>query len=230
MPNTILLLDAGFSKNWDGLVASQVTGDLMGRLQNHPQLIGMLNRMNFEDTLTQIQNDYLHSRSGEHEERLLVFQEALSNMFDRMNRQFQSRQFEFSNDVSRSFGKFLTRFDSIFTLNQDLLLEIHYRNDNVAIWQGTRWRGWEIPGLRPLPLADPLDRATARWRPEEPFRSNENMQPYFKLHGSTGWQTTDGQRLIVVGRDKTGIIARHPILHWTYERFEEYLRRASTIL
>jgi hypothetical protein len=154
----------------------------------------------------------------------------LSNMFDRMNRQFQSRQFEFSNDVSRSFGKFLTRFDSIFTLNQDLLLEIHYRNDNVAIWQGTRWRGWEIPGLRPLPLADPLDRATARWRSEEPFRSNENMQPYFKLHGSTGWETTDGQRLIVVGRDKTGIIARHPILHWTYERFEEYLRRASTIL
>jgi SIR2-like protein len=115
-------------------------------------------------------------------------------------------------------------------LNQDLLLEIHYRNSDAALWYGTRWQGWEMPGLRAMPLADPLDRAAAKWRPEEPFLSNPNMQPYYKLHGSIGWEATDGQRLLVVGRDKTGIIARHPILHWSYQRLEEYLRHRSTRL
>ena len=98
--------------------------------------------MNFEDVLTRVQGDYLRSRTQDNEERLALFQDALSSMFDSMNRHFQSQQIEFSNDVARSFQKFLVRFDAIFTLNQDLLLEIHYRNDNVAIWNGTRWQGW----------------------------------------------------------------------------------------
>src|SRR5947209_17448060 len=136
MPNAVLLLGAGFSKNWGGLLASEVTNDLTARLQNNSQLVSLLNRMNFEDTLSRIQGDYLHSRTTEHEQRLIVFQTALSDMFDRMNRHFQSQQFEFSNDVSQSFGRFLTRFDTIFTLNQDLLLETHYRNDNAALWYG----------------------------------------------------------------------------------------------
>jgi hypothetical protein len=124
----------------------------------------------------------------------------------------------------------LVRFDAIFTLNQDLLLEIHYRNDTVAIWSGTRWTGYEMPGLRALPLQDPLIRASGKWRPEEPFRSHPNMRPYYKLHGSTGWETTDGQPLLVIGRDKVGTIARSPILHWTYQQFEASLRNRPTRL
>jgi hypothetical protein len=227
--NTILLLGAGFSKNWDGLVASQVRNDLMSRLQGDARLATMLNRTNFEDALTQLQKEYLHTRTPESEQRLTLFQDALRSMFDRMNRQFQSRQFEFSNDAPPKLQKFLVRFDAIFTLNQDLLLEIHYGNDAV-VWQGTRWQGSEIPGLRPLALANPLDRASAKWRPEEPFQPNQRRQPYYKLHGSIGWETTDGQQLLVVGRDKPGIIARHPILRWTYQQFEGYLRRRPTRL
>ena len=40
--NTVLLLGAGFSKNWYGLVAKQVTSELMARLQNNTQLTDML--------------------------------------------------------------------------------------------------------------------------------------------------------------------------------------------
>jgi hypothetical protein len=134
MPHTILLLGAGSSRNWGGLLASQVSSDLMARLQGDAQLTRMLNRTNFEDTLTQVQGNYLHSRTPENEERLKLLQDALSSMFDRMNKYFQSRTFEFSSDVSKSFQKFLVRFDAIFSLNQDLLLEIHYRNENAALW------------------------------------------------------------------------------------------------
>jgi hypothetical protein len=95
MPNTVLLLGAGFSKNWGGLVASQVGYDLMARLQGNAQLTAMLNRTNFEDTLTLFQGAYLNQRAPEYEERLILFQGALFRMFDRMNRYFQSRPFEF---------------------------------------------------------------------------------------------------------------------------------------
>jgi hypothetical protein len=230
MPSTILLLGAGFSKNWNGLVANEVTNDLMAQLQGDPHLLGLLHRMNFEDVLSRLQNDYLHSRTAECQSRLTAFQTALSGTFDRMNRSFQSRQFEFSNDVARSLGKYLTGFDAIFTLNQDLLLELHYRNENVALWHGTRWQGWVMPGLRPLPVTDHFNRASNRWRPAEPFQSSPRTQPYYKLHGSSGWVTDDGQPLLVIGRDKTGTIAHHPILRWSYQQFEAYLGRDDTRL
>jgi hypothetical protein len=228
--NCILLLGAGFSKNWEGRLARELTNDLMARLQNNPYLTALLNRMNFEDALVQVQEQYLHTRSEEDERRLQLLQQAISSVFDRMNQHFEERQFEFSNDISRHLQKLLVRFDAIFTLNQDLLLEIHYRNSNVAIWYGTRWNGYEMPGLRALPLQDPFFRARGKWRPEEPFRSNPNMQPYYKLHGSTGWETADGQPLLVIGRDKAGTIARSPILHWNYQQFEASLRKRPTRL
>ncbi len=231
MPNTVLLLGAGFSKNWHGALAADVTSHLMSRFQSDAHLLALLNKQNFEDVLARIQGDYLRSRTVEHEARLTAFQAEVSEIFDRMNKQFQAQQFEFSNDVARSFGKFLTGFDAIFTLNQDLLLELLYRNENVALWYNTPWRGWEMPNLRALPLTDPFNRASAKWSPkQQPFQSNRNMQPYYKLHGSSGWLTEEGKPLLVIGRDKTGTIAHHPILHWTYQQFEHYLLRDDTRL
>jgi len=210
MPNAILLLGAGFSKNWNRLIASEVTNDLMAQLQNDANLLALLHRLNFEDALAQVQSDYLHSRTAETEARLTAFQAALSGTFDRMNRGFQAQQFEFSNAVARSLGRFLTGLDAIFTLNQDLLLELHYhRRENVALWHNTRWIGAEMPGLRPLPVTDHFDRTSNKWRPQDPFQPDARMQPYYKLHGSSGWLTDDGQPLLVIGRDKPGTIAQH---------------------
>jgi hypothetical protein len=234
MPNVILLLGAGFSKNWNGPLATEVTAQLMSRLQNDAYLRDLLHKRNFEDALFQLQTEFLllgRSRYAVQEERLTAFQAALSEVFDRMNKQFESRPFDFSTDVARSFGKFLTGFDAIFTLNQDLLLELHYhRRENVFLWHNTRWQGAEMPGLRALPLTNPFDRASAKWRPQEPFQPNARMQPYYKLHGSSGWLTDGGQPLLVIGRDKTGTIRQHPILHWTYQHFERYLNYDDTRL
>jgi hypothetical protein len=135
--NCVLLTGAGFSKNWGGRLAREVTNDLMSRLQGNQHLLQLLNRANFEDVLAQVQGE-IGSSNRESENRLNLLQDAITSVFDRMNHQFEERQFEFSNDVAHSIQKFLVRFDAIFTLNQDLLLEIHYKNQNVAIWFGTQ--------------------------------------------------------------------------------------------
>jgi SIR2-like protein len=231
VPNFVLLTGAGFSKNWGGFVAREITNALMSRLQNNPHLLGALNRANFEDVLSQVQSEYLATRTTENQNRLNAMQEALSDVFRRMNVHFASRQFEFSNDVAHSIQKFLVRFDAIFTLNQDLLIEVHYNNQNVALWHGTRWQGYELPGLRELPLEDPLaGRVRSKWVPQDHFAQTPNMQPYFKLHGSTAWSAADGSSLMVMGRNKVGLIRSNAILRWNYERFEEYLGRPDTRL
>jgi hypothetical protein len=141
------------------------------------------------------------------------------------------KQFEFSNDIAHSIQKFLVRFDAIFTLNQDLLIEVHYNNQNVALWHGTRWQGYELPGLRELPMEDPLaGRVRSKWVPQDQFAQTSDMQPYFKLHGSTAWSAADNSALMVMGRDKVGLIRSNAILRWNYEKFEEYLAQPDTRL
>ena len=56
MPNFVLLTGAGFSKNWGGFVAREITNALMSQLQNNPYPLQALNRGNFEDVLSQVQS------------------------------------------------------------------------------------------------------------------------------------------------------------------------------
>ena len=42
MPNFVLLTGAGFSKNWGGFVAREITNALMSQLQNNPYLLQAL--------------------------------------------------------------------------------------------------------------------------------------------------------------------------------------------
>ena len=59
MPNTILLLGAGFSKNWNGPLATEVTAHLISLLQGDAYLCDLLHRTNFEDALSQLQTEFL---------------------------------------------------------------------------------------------------------------------------------------------------------------------------
>lgn len=47
-------------------------------------------------------------------------------MFNQMDNAFARTTFEPTNDLQFMIRTFLVRFDAIFTLNQDLLLERHY--------------------------------------------------------------------------------------------------------
>jgi len=63
------------------------------------------------------------------------------------------------------------------------------------------------------------------------FAVSSNLQPYFKLHGSTNWiDGSSGRPMLVMGGAKAATIQQHPILKWNFERFKEYLSRHGTRL
>jgi hypothetical protein len=234
----ILLLGAGFSFNWGAPLASGVRSFIAMRLERHQYLSDLLNRYDsFEEALHQVQREFSAS-SGAHEaaERLRILQEAIIATFDDMNKAMATGNFEFYNDIQYSIGSYLTEFDAIFTLNQDLLLERHYLHPHAMILSRSNAKkpGGEIPGMQPIMSHQyygedqPLH---TRWQQKpQPFDLSRDFQPYFKLHGSTNWFSPNNEMLIVMGGDKTATIVRHPILLWYAEKFREYLSRPGACL
>lgn len=215
--NNFLLLGAGFSRNWVGWVASEVFEYLLGcpEIQADVRLRELLwshqLKGGFEDALAELQGENTsYARDPWAESRLVAFQNAVGRTFDAMNNAFLDlKDMEFQrNDPDRMVRSFFTRFNAIFTLNQDVLLEQFYLVDNVV---RSAVRPY-VPGMRwtrhPEPIySESLSRAT--WIPQDQaaFQLQRDSQPFFKLHGSSklvhrwrkatsnhGWRKATGDR------------------------------------
>jgi len=236
--NTVALLGAGFSRNWGGRLAAEMRSDIIGRLAHVGQdLVHCFDHQpDFEDVLAQLQSEHAAQNTAQSRTRLDRMQAAIADAFDTMNRGFEEMQkFEPSTALKFSVRKFLSRFDAIFTTNQDLLLELHY--NSVGLFDNperpVRWAGWYLPGMRGPPNAwnAPIwEKRAMLWAPEEEFHLEANSQPVFKLHGSTNWHGRRGENVMIVGRDKGVQIAQHRILRWYFDQFHERLRRPDTRL
>jgi hypothetical protein len=231
--NYIVLLGAGFSRNWDAPLASEVSNSLLHEVGNDPHLQRLLTRheKNFESALSQIQQEYISSpSSSEAKERLHKLQTAITSMFNKVNLALERRvDFEFSQERRLSVVEFLAHFDAIFGLNQDLLLELHYEN-HVLLTNPRRWDGAQKPGMKPVHNGMGVS-SKQRWIPASPpFTVSPRLQPYFKMHGSSNWYTDDGLNLLVMGADKERVIRQSDVLRWYYDQFESYLSRPDTSL
>lgn len=62
--NHVLLLGAGFSRNWNGWLASEIMDDLLGRLGDDAELGNLLRRIgNFEEALSRFRETSDPSRA-----------------------------------------------------------------------------------------------------------------------------------------------------------------------
>lgn len=155
--NHFLLLGAGFTRNWGGPLASEMFNLLIGRkpIDEMPVLRDALvrhrERGGFEAAFGEIQAEYERSRSPQSLAHLRGFQDAIAEVFSDLDGALSNATFEFQAppDNSNELVKFLTAFDAIFSLNQDLMLERHYLDIlRVSLASGNRWNGWEFPGMR----------------------------------------------------------------------------------
>jgi SIR2-like domain len=238
----VLLTGAGFSRNWGGWLANEAFEYLIGSPEVDDNLKHLLwkckaDGSGFEGALAELQEEYLRSKSAAAKKPLDTLEAAIVGMFNHMNQALRDTTFEPQNEMQYLIRTFLIRFDAIFTLNQDFLLEYHYLNDNIALGSSRRWNGFQIPGMKPLgPNVgfDPTPGPARMWTPDEPtnFKEQPGAQPYFKLHGSVNW-TGGGagqSRLLIMGGNKFTSIAHYPLLSWYHKLFAEYLSRATKLM
>lgn len=222
-----LLIGAGFTHNWGGPLSEEITGSLLGELHDDAELAKALRDGPFEDAF---QGFVPATGSADTIARQRRFQTAVSGVFSRLNRTFLNKQFEFSNEIEFSVKSFLARFDAIFSLNQDLLLEIQYMQTFI---QQRRFNTVLLPGLRavlPAPNTGPFDFTMTRWVPTDDSTIHPGCQPLYKLHGSSNWETETGERVLIMGGAKSGAIQRFPLLRHYHDQFAAHLRAGNSRL
>ena len=84
MSAQILLLGAGFSRNWGGWLASEAFEYLLGCPQVDSAIRGLLWRYQrkggFEDALAELQDDFTRKQDAYTEQRLIKLQGAIQQM------------------------------------------------------------------------------------------------------------------------------------------------------
>jgi len=228
-----LLLGAGFSRNWGGWLASEAFEYLLGcpEVVESAFLTQLLWRSQqtggFENALSELRQ-LARREPGVHDTDLQRIQRATSSMFVVMNNCF-SRLINF--DPARTgvtLCRFLAEFDAIFTLNQDILLEHQYLPHDVSLLSNRRVTSSELPGMRPVANSSPhptSPRWVSQWTPnvENDFRVDAKSQPYFKLHGSSNWQSDEGGAMLIMGGNKAHEIGLSPVLQWYQTEFERHV-------
>jgi hypothetical protein len=220
----LLLTGAGFTYNWGGWLAKELEGDLLGRLTSSPALHSLVqNATNFEEALDTARRSLASDQAR-------ALEAAIKDSFKAMNAALAQR-FSMFLSGKEYVVDFLARFDAIFTLNQDLLLEIHYS----AHREGSRWKGTYYPGIIPptLPVPTlPSDKSEVLHRARRVgaiSAAEESRQPIYKLHGSVDW-TDDSGDLLVVGGGKDSYIESKPLLGEYFRVFRERLLAPNTRL
>jgi hypothetical protein len=229
--NSIILLGAGFSRNWGGLLAQEVFNHLISvpEIRSDQRLIELLwqhqSAGGFEDAVAEVQRDY-RLDPARHGAALKALQDAVAQMFADMNEGYAATAgWEFQQQQAYMVRTFLIQFEAIFSLNQDLLLEQKYLDDNVMLGSAGKWGGWQIPGMKiNIGSLEPLQaRATGIWTPSASMNTDSRYQPLYKLHGSVNWRDADNQALMIIGGDKAQQIHTHPTLRAYAKAFEERL-------
>jgi hypothetical protein len=235
MPH-LLLTGAGFSQNWGGLLAADFFGRLLGDDSLDSVTRGLLfdhrEQGGFEHVMALLQAEYKRDNTSEAEDRLRNFTAAVMGLFNNMNNNYLHTTFEFQNEVRYMVRSFLERFDVLFTLNQDALLEAHYFQGFI----GGRWDSWDLPGTKPFGTPSFIqgsvyDKIAKRTSDLDSLRMHPRRQPYIKLHGSANW-IVDGQSgpLLILGGAKTAAIEGYPLLVRYQQIFREYLTHPNTRL
>ena len=188
------------------------------------------NTPNFEDVLSRLQAEYKQNRADANKKRLDQMQDAILKLFAAMTDGFIARgDMEFSQHKEYSVKEFLSRFDAIFSLNQDLVLELYY---NCELCEHRKRHGNYFPGMNVPPnfrAAPAYEKPSFLWNPHTEFKLQQNLQPIYKLHGSINWRDDAGE-ILVMGGAKEGIIKEKKILSWYREEFERILTTPDTRL
>jgi hypothetical protein len=236
--NRVLLLGAGFSRNWGGWLANEATEYLLGSAHldatHRKLLLDCRQKGGFEAALGTLQQQYKTTASDADKERLRSFRAALESMLEDMNDGLGAHgYFESRSGPEMPLRRCLAHFDAIFTLNYDVFLETHYFNKSIAFVNREKWDGWQLPGLKPWTSDYKVyGGAHVPWliHDSDSHILHPRQQPYIKLHGSANWRDDTDGRMMIAGINKGLLIGDQPLLSWYQELFIDYLSKPKSRL
>jgi hypothetical protein len=147
----ILLTGAGFSRNWGGWLANEAFEYLLGSNHVDDLLRNRLwdakeRKLGFEDILAELQASYETRFNAHVEQDLRNLTSAITVMFADMANAYDQSNFQGPHLTTvASVASFLHRFDVIYTLNQDTLIEQKYTGKEAQ----SPFLSCVRPGLKP---------------------------------------------------------------------------------
>jgi hypothetical protein len=227
-----LLTGAGFSRNWGGWLANEAFDYLLGAPEIDDYIrnvlwVAKLRGEGFEGALSIVQDAYASNKSAETKQRLDRFTQAIIGMFNAMQMAFNKLDYR---ESGLRLQRFLSQFDAIFTLNQDTLLETLYAG---PVRWSERWYGSYLPYMKFIkePARPHIFVLREHMMQDSEFITHENDQPIYKLHGSYNWfAEPQGERLLVMGGNKTASIGTFQVLARYQAEFQEMLCQPHTHL
>lgn len=252
----ILLLGAGFTKNFGGLLANEMWAHIFNheKVQAQPRIKElMLNDFDYESIYYSVLEDPSFSENEKEaikKATKLAYDNIDKIIIEYAERHSQIRGFYSIDNFIRCFpphdqeikdpnnGKIFYRLPGennksfIFTLNQDLFFERFYSN--------LGYPKLSIPGIKnssewftyPTTFNNSLTPSDYCRLPNKDELTNKDILldgNYFliKLHGSYNWKSFDGSDIMVIGRGKKEQIQKEPLLKRYFEIFKKVLSQGQ---
>lgn len=237
---TILLTGAGFTKSFDGYLASEMWATIFSQseiqeLNNLRKFL--LSNFDYEWVYDQVVFSKQPQLNFTDREKL-AFIKAVRAAYEQMHRIVCRDEIDHRVSASAVCHSLISRFAGsgnkrgfFFTLNHDLLVEAFYSNGervNLVIpgLQNPKWFNGRLgPELEPGDHVQLKDEATVEKIKAEFCRKSAGQFVYVKLHGSYGWKAKDGADVMVIGHAKTESLEREPLLKWYLSLFREALNK-----
>jgi SIR2-like domain len=213
----MLLLGAGFSKNWGGRLAKEVWADVFTSkaVQVRERVRqALLKERSFEAVM----EDVLTGKTYDSEDRKAII-DAVTGTFRRMDELYSqnmitvtSRRINYYTLIS-----FLSKFSGsvLFTLNQDTLIE--------KLLQLHHHIRFDTPNVPP-------HNQVSDEGPVLPILPNSEGITFIKLHGSYNWATSDGTPVMVIGINKSAQISGSWLLTKYRNTFQAELKTGGVKL
>lgn len=233
----VLLMGAGFTRNFGGFLADQMWGRIFNheRVQSHPSLVSLLkDNFDFESVYNEVMDG-----NGYTSEAQAALQQAVKDAYDQLDNVTRNYWGPHSSPPAvrwDSFSSLLEHFASegkargyIFTLNQDLFVERWYSEERKLLRIPCMTPGVDLKGKTPLSQSrnGALTSEYYFQAPSNPTEASSDRASdllyYIKLHGSMNWKSSDGRDLMVIGGNKPTQIHREKLLQWYFDLFQEVL-------
>ncbi len=230
----ILLTGAGFTKNFGGLLASE----MWSKIFNHEQVQSMTRLKDLLIDDFDYESIYYKVINGSYEDderdaiSVAIFQayktldDIVRQWFFDSNSPYPVNIYEVNKMIERFAGN-QNQLGFFFTLNQDLFIERHFNTITKSLSQPCIKK---IPDVHKTNIGLPIDNSDYVVLPSKeeveknfPTQFYKNTLHYIKLHGSYGWTSSDGTNKLVIGKNKEDQIAREPLLSSYFELFKRVL-------